>query len=459
MKGRDKMVKGKLDREEKKARGAYVGNEGNKKYNKYKEENGVTRPRKYSELTLADAIQADCNVKGRQVSFDASTTMTYTPRASRSNSGKQMTVICHNCKWEGHMSKQCIKPNRKRDDAWFKDKVLLVQAQANGQILHEEELAFLADPRIAESQATQTVIPYKAAYQADDLDAYDSDCDELNTAKVALMANLSHYGLDVLAEVHNHDNIDNNMINQSVKAMSSSEQSSVMNHSENEITSDSNIISYSQIITTAEVPPRKLTALETDTPKPVVTLVYSRKARNLKTNDPVSKPKILKSISANNKEPSKSWGSIVFDVPSSSLDECRLSKLFFVKFTNDHVAKIMGYGDYQIGNVMISRVYYVEGLGHNLLFVGQFYDSNLEVAFRQHTCFIRNLKGEDLLVEYRANNWYTLSIGDMMASSSICLLSKASKTKSWLWHRRLSHLNFSAINHLARHGLFEVSLS
>ncbi|GJW29112.1 retrovirus-related pol polyprotein from transposon TNT 1-94 [Tanacetum coccineum] len=106
-----------------------------------------------------------------------------------------------------------------------------------------------------------------------------------------------------------------------------------------------------------------------------------------------------------------------------------------------------------IGNVTISRVYYVEGLGHNLFSVGQFCDSNLEVAFRQHTCFIRNLEGVDLLTGSRGNNLYTLSLGDMMASSPICLLSKASKTKSWLWHRRLSHLNFGAINHLARHGL------
>ncbi|GKE74940.1 retrovirus-related pol polyprotein from transposon TNT 1-94 [Tanacetum coccineum] len=124
-----------------------------------------------------------------------------------------------------------------------------------------------------------------------------------------------------------------------------------------------------------------------------------------------------------------------------------------VKFRNDHVAKILGYGDYQIGNVTISRVYYVEGLGQNLFSVGQFCDSNLEVAFRQHTCFIHNLEGIDLLTVSRGNNLYTLSLGDMMASSPICLLSKAPKTKSWLWHRRLSHLNFGAINHLARHGL------
>nr|GEW35474.1 hypothetical protein [Tanacetum cinerariifolium] len=76
----------------------------------------------------------------------------------------------------------------------------------------------------------------------------------------------------------------------------------------------------------------------------------------------------------------------------------------------------------------------------------------LEVAFRQHTCFIHNLDGVDLLTGSRGNNLYTLSLQDMMASLPISLLSKASKTKSWLSHRRLSHLNFGAINHLARQG-------
>ncbi|GKA25613.1 retrovirus-related pol polyprotein from transposon TNT 1-94 [Tanacetum coccineum] len=187
-------------------------------------------------------------IQGRQTSLAAGTSRTYTPGASGSNSGKQRTVICYNCKREGHMSKHFTKPKRKRDDSWFKDKVLLVQAQASGQILHEEELAFLADPRIPEGQATQIVITHNVAYQADDLDAYDSDCDELNTAKVALMANLSHYGSDALAKVHNHDNMNNTMINQAVQAMPSSEQSNVVNHSTTEITSDSNIIPYSQYL-------------------------------------------------------------------------------------------------------------------------------------------------------------------------------------------------------------------
>ncbi|GJU25118.1 hypothetical protein Tco_1163739 [Tanacetum coccineum] len=149
----------------------------------------------------------------RQISFATGTSRTYTPGASGSNYGKQRTVICYNYKGEGHMSKQCTKPKTKWDDSWFKDKVLLVQAQVNGQIIHEEELAFLADPGTTEGQAIQTIITHNVAYQVNDLDAYDSDCDELNTAK----------------------------------AMPSSEQLSVMDNSETEITNDSNIIPYSHV--------------------------------------------------------------------------------------------------------------------------------------------------------------------------------------------------------------------
>ncbi|GJW64691.1 retrovirus-related pol polyprotein from transposon TNT 1-94 [Tanacetum coccineum] len=213
-----------------------------------------------------------------------------------------------------------------------------------------------------------------------------------------------------------------------------------------------NAYPLTRITTTAEVPLRKPTTLESDTPKPVITLVYSRKPKKSKTNVPVSKPKNIKSLSVNKKEPIKSWGSIVSDVLSSSLDEC--SKfLGTVKFKNDQIVKIMEYGDYTVGNVTILRVYYVEGLGHNLFSVGQFCDSDLEVAFRKHTYFVRNLEGVDLISGSRDTNLYTLSFRDMKASTLICLLSKASKTKLWLWHRRLSHLNFGVINHLARHGI------
>nr|GEV34737.1 hypothetical protein [Tanacetum cinerariifolium] len=337
------------------------------------------------------------------------------------------------------MSKQCTKPKRKRDDSWFKDKVLLVQAQANGQILYEEELAFLADPRIAEGQATQIVITHNAAYQADDLDAYYSDFDELNTTKVALMANLSHYGSDAFAEkaqqlepklyngnvikntyaivIHdseetlmlaeesrvkpstsasgsqpsgntkkdkiqrplsitqknkveayprtvkssfqtkncatepkgtanvqhfklnanselicvkcngcmisnNHDLCGINVLNDvnarhKSKSLKKTSKRKVWKPTGKVFTKSGynwrptgqtftivgNVCSLTRITTTTEVPLRNPTALETYTPKPVVTLVYSRKPRKSKTNVPVSKPKIIKSISANNKEP------------------------------------------------------------------------------------------------------------------------------------------------------------
>ncbi|GJU14460.1 retrovirus-related pol polyprotein from transposon TNT 1-94 [Tanacetum coccineum] len=133
----------------------------------------------------------------------------------------------------------------------------------------------------------------------------------------------------------------------------------------------------------------------------------------------------------------------------------QLSKLSIrtVRFGNDHFGAIMGYGDYVIGESVISRVYYVEGLGHNLFSVGQFCDSDLEVAFRKHSCYVRDTDDVELIKGSHGSNLYTILIEDMMKSSSICLLSKDSKNKSWLWHRRLNHLNFSTINDLARKDL------
>nr|GEZ17311.1 hypothetical protein [Tanacetum cinerariifolium] len=138
-------------------------------------------------------------IQGRQNSVTAGLSRPYALGFARA-SGTQRVIMCYNYKGGGHMSKQCTKPKRKQDAEWFKDKVLLVQAQANGQVLQEEELEFLADPGTAETLSNQYVVTNNAAYQANDLDAYDFDCDELNSAKIALMANLSHYGTDNLTE-------------------------------------------------------------------------------------------------------------------------------------------------------------------------------------------------------------------------------------------------------------------
>ncbi|GJR06427.1 hypothetical protein Tco_0529411 [Tanacetum coccineum] len=172
------------------------------------------------QATINDGRVTLQPIQGRISSFAAGTIRTYTPKASGSNSGKQRTVTCYNCKGKDTCPNNALN-------------------QTGNRMTHLG---------IEEGQATQTIITHNVVYQADDLDAYDSDCDELNTAKVALMSNLSHYSSDALAEVHNHDNENNNMLNQVVQAMPSSEKSNVVNHSETEITSDSNIIPYSQYV-------------------------------------------------------------------------------------------------------------------------------------------------------------------------------------------------------------------
>ncbi|GKD41658.1 retrovirus-related pol polyprotein from transposon TNT 1-94 [Tanacetum coccineum] len=121
-----------------------------------------------------------------------------------------------------------------------------------------------------------------------------------------------------------------------------------------------------------------------------------------------------------------------------------------VCFGNDHVAAIIGYSDLQWGNILITKVYFVEGLGHNLFSVGQFCDADLEVAF---TCFVRNLDRVDMLKGNRSTYLYTINLYEMTFSSPICLMARATSTKSWLWHQRLSHLNFDTINTLAKDNL------
>nr|GEW12227.1 retrovirus-related Pol polyprotein from transposon TNT 1-94 [Tanacetum cinerariifolium] len=124
-----------------------------------------------------------------------------------------------------------------------------------------------------------------------------------------------------------------------------------------------------------------------------------------------------------------------------------------VRFGNDHIAAILGYGDLKWGNLTITRVYFIEGLGHNLFSVGQFCDADLEVTFRRNTCFIRDLDGVDLLKRNHFINLYTINLYDMASTSPICLMARATPTKSWLWNQQLSHINFDTINDLAKNDL------
>nr|GFA44815.1 hypothetical protein [Tanacetum cinerariifolium] len=139
-------------------------------------------------------------------------------------------------------------PKRPRNAGWYKKKAMLAEAQEARQILDEEQLTFLADLRVPDGQAVQTIILNNAAFQTEDLDTYDSDCDDLLNAQAVLMAKISNYGSDVILEVPHSKTYLNVIENQSVLAMQDFEQPPAVDSTDNEIHSNSNIILYSQYL-------------------------------------------------------------------------------------------------------------------------------------------------------------------------------------------------------------------
>ncbi|GJY20298.1 hypothetical protein Tco_0392864 [Tanacetum coccineum] len=213
---------------------------------------GVTRPKEYTELTPVETIQADCDIKAINIILQGLPTEIYA-LVSQCRVAKDIWEKINLLMQGTSLTKQereCLTiPVLKHGDDLI-DVINHVMSFLSAIITScypttNNQLRISSNLR---QQATindgRTVITHNAAYQADDLDAYDSDCDELNSTKVALMANLSRYGSDVLAEVHNPDTTA--MMNHGVQVTSSYEQSSVVDHTETEITSDSNIIPYSQ---------------------------------------------------------------------------------------------------------------------------------------------------------------------------------------------------------------------
>nr|GEW23393.1 Gag-Pol polyprotein [Tanacetum cinerariifolium] len=190
---------------------------------------------------------------GRQSSFVAGTSGT---RANISgtrenNSGRQMVVKCFKCQREGQMARQYPIPKRKRDAIWFRDKVLLVEAQGSGKVLDEEKLAFLVELGVVE-------------------------------AKVVLMADLSSYRSNVLFEVPHFENTHNDMLNQSVQEMSYSKQTHLVNYPKNEITSNSNIIPYSQYL--LETQNATIQDINSSTQQDAMTLFVFEQLSNQVTN-------------------------------------------------------------------------------------------------------------------------------------------------------------------------------
>nr|GEV54151.1 hypothetical protein [Tanacetum cinerariifolium] len=352
-------------------------------------------------------------IQGRHTSLATGTSRTYTSRASGNNSGKQRTVICYNCKGEGHMSKQCTKPKSKRDESWFKDK---------------------------------NVITHNAAYQVDDLEAYDSDCDEINTAKVALMANLSQYGSNDLAEIHNHDNVTHNLINQTMQAMSLSKQSNIVNQSETEITSDSNIIPYSQYLEPklydGSVIQKTNAIVIRDSKETLMLAEESRSKMILKQKDLMMSEKKVntKAVdynSVNSKECNPSTRPTKVEVPKE-LPKVSMEKVLVITALKDNLRKLKG--KVMVDEAVVQIV---------LWYLDSDCSKHMTRDHSQLTNFVNNFLGTVKFGNDHVAN--IMGYGDYQIRNVTIL--KALKTKSWLWHRRLSHLNFGAINHLARQGL------
>ncbi|GJR25689.1 hypothetical protein Tco_1101921 [Tanacetum coccineum] len=110
---------------------------------------------------------------------------------------------------------------------------------------------------------------------------------------------------------------------------------------------------------------------------------------------------------------------------SNFMEKC----LGTMKFGNDQIAPILGYGDLVQGNITIKRVYYIEGLNHNLFSVSQLCDADLEVAFRKSTCYVRDLKGNDLLAGSRRSDLYSITLQDTTSPNRICLMAKATSSQ------------------------------
>nr|GEV26340.1 retrovirus-related Pol polyprotein from transposon TNT 1-94 [Tanacetum cinerariifolium] len=173
-----------------------------------------------SNLRNQAAIQDDRvtvqQVQGRQGQSCAGTV--YKGNATSSggnNAGRYARVVkCYNCQGEGHMARQCTHPKRPRNTAWFKEKAMLAKALESDEILDAEQLVFLANPGIPDGQAAQTTILNNDAFLIEDLDAYDSNCDDVSNSKAFLMANLSTYGSDVISEVPHYESYPNELDNQ-----------------------------------------------------------------------------------------------------------------------------------------------------------------------------------------------------------------------------------------------------
>nr|GEV20618.1 hypothetical protein [Tanacetum cinerariifolium] len=340
-------------------------------------------------------------IQARQTSLTTSTTRKYNLGASGINSKKQSTIICYNCKGEGHVSKQCTKPKRKHDDSWFTDKVLL------------------------------TVITHNAAYQADDLDAHDSDCDELNTAKVALMENLSHYGSDALAE---------NSIN-SPKPTLSSRPTIV------EVPKE--LHKVSMVNTSLKKLKHHLASFDMVVKERTMATTITEGTWGFEHTKACFRDEIIPFVKAL-KDLFNSFDQYMVDELSevqNVFHQIEQEKVLVITALKDALRKLKGkaLADDVVASHSIAPEMLNEEAAILREIVEQGKSKNPLNTYLDYACNMCPLT--------RITITAVVPLKKPIALESDTPKPVASKTKSWLWHRRLSHPNFGAINHLAIQGL------
>ncbi|GJZ30120.1 retrovirus-related pol polyprotein from transposon TNT 1-94 [Tanacetum coccineum] len=416
---------------------------------------------------------------------------TMTVAGARETIGSQVVqqngIQCFNCKGFGHYAKECRKPKRVKDYSYHKEKMMMCKQAEHGVPLQAEQADWLADTdeeideqeleahysfmakiqEVLPEESSSTEQPLEQVQNNDENNVFANERQhsENNTAECAderaalanLIANLTldtEENKTILKQLKKA----NASLTQELEECKTNldETSRALREATTSFTSDTTIQKsksyHKELYENTNQEWKWWIAKKCPSGYKWTQNPYRTKKKWM--------PKIKKEDVSTSISPTINIVSritnivqlILFIVDSGCTKHmtgnlkllCNFVKKFLgtVHFGNDQFAPILGYGDLNQGNITIKRVYYVEGLNHNLFLVGQLCDADLEVAFRKSTCFVRDLQGNDLLTGNRGSDLYTISLQETTSSTPICFMAKALPTQAWLWHQTLSHLNF-----------------